>query len=110
MLVHPDDEAGLQSGVVDEAEPAETRIVRPSQRDTGADPTEPEWAVISYQMGIGRDHARFPDSDCFCGHVLWFLASCRRDVGYDWMEGSTSAAGYEMAGRRERKRSKPKHG
>ena len=55
MLVHLDDQAGLQSGMIDKAEPAETRIVRPSQRDAGADPAELEWAVIPYQMGIGRD-------------------------------------------------------
>jgi hypothetical protein len=53
MLVHLYDQAGLQSGMINKAEPAEPGIVRPSQRDTGADPTELEWAVIPYQMGFG---------------------------------------------------------
>jgi hypothetical protein len=53
MLVHLDDEAGLQPRMIDEAEPAETTIVRPPQCDPGMDPAELEWAVIPHQMGIG---------------------------------------------------------
>jgi hypothetical protein len=53
MLVHPHDEAGLQPGMIDKAEPAEASVVRPSQGDTGADATELEWTVVPYQMGVG---------------------------------------------------------
>jgi hypothetical protein len=48
MLMHPDDKAGLQPGVVDNSKPAEACVIRLPQGNTWADSAELERALRSY--------------------------------------------------------------